>query len=117
MEGSLIINQSLCAYVRWALPYLPEEGVQAVVNFLTGDNLLAHVSFHIGTLDLIMTVDYPPSPQILKKVFEAIIGALATSNKGTFLSEGMYSADVFVKSPNRRTFYFPELENMNFGGF
>merc|ERR1711997_986632 len=27
------------------------------------------------------TVDYPPSPQILKKVFEAIIGALATSNK------------------------------------
>jgi len=81
MKGSLIINQSLCAYVRWALPYLPEEGVQAVVNFLTGDNLLAHVSFHIGTLDLIMTVDYPPSPQILKKVFEAIIGALATSDK------------------------------------
>ena len=35
MKGSLIINQSLCAYVRWALPYLPEEGVQAVVNFLT----------------------------------------------------------------------------------
>ena len=35
-----------------------------------------------------MTVDYPPSPQILKKVFEAIIGALATSDKGTFLSEG-----------------------------
>ena len=28
-----------------------------------------------------MTVDYPPSPQILKKVFEAIIGALATSDK------------------------------------
>ena len=116
MKGSLIINQSLCAYVRWALPYLPEEGVQAVVNFLTGDELLAHVSFHIGTLDLIMTVDYPPSPQILKKVFEAIIGALATSNKGTFLSEGTHT-DVFVKSPKRRTFYFPELENLNFGDF
>ena len=40
-EGRLIINQSLCAYVRWALPYLPEEGVEAVANFLTGDQLLA----------------------------------------------------------------------------
>ena len=54
-EGSAIINQSLSAYVRWALPYLPEEGVQAVKNFLTQDQLLAHVSFHIGTLDLILT--------------------------------------------------------------
>ena len=54
-EGSAIINQTLSAYVRWALPYLPEEGVQAVKNFLTQDQLLAHVSFHIGTLDLILT--------------------------------------------------------------
>ena len=55
-----------------------------------------------------MTVDYPPSPEILKKVFEAIIGALATSNKGAFLSEGTHT-DVFVKSPNRQTSYFPQL--------
>ena len=34
--------------------------------------------------------------------------------KGPFLSEG---TDVFVISPNRRTFYFPELENLNFGDF
>ena len=88
LEGSHIIKQSLCAYVRWALPYLPEEGVQAVVKFLTTDQLLAHVSFHIGTLDLIMTVDYPPSPKILKKVFEAIIGALASSDKVPFIYYG-----------------------------
>ena len=34
--------------------------------------------------------------------------------KDTFLSEG---TDAFVISPNRRTFYFPELENLNFGDF
>ena len=33
-------------------------------------------------------------------------------DKGTFLSE---DTDGFVISPNRRTFYFPELENLNFG--
>ena len=36
------------------------------------------------------------------------------SCKGTFLSEG---TDVFVISPKRLTFYFPELENLNFGDF
>ena len=33
-------------------------------------------------------------------------------DKGTFLSEDI---DVFVISPNRRTFHFLELENLNFG--
>ena len=32
--------------------------------------------------------------------------------KGTFLSE---NTDVFVITPNRRTFFFPETENLNFG--
>ena len=32
--------------------------------------------------------------------------------KGTFLSE---STDVFVKTPIRRTFFFPETKNLNFG--
>ena len=33
-------------------------------------------------------------------------------DKGTFLSE---DTDVFVRTPNRRTFFFPETENLNFG--
>ena len=32
--------------------------------------------------------------------------------KGTFLSE---DNDVFVITPSRRTFFFPETENLNFG--
>ena len=34
--------------------------------------------------------------------------------KGTFLSE---STDVFVITPNRQTFFFPETKNLNFGDF
>ena len=34
--------------------------------------------------------------------------------KGTFFSE---STDVFVITPNRLTFFFPETENLNFGYF
>ena len=34
------------------------------------------------------------------------------TDKAAFLSE---STDVFVISSNRRTFFFPETENLNFG--
>ena len=36
------------------------------------------------------------------------------NGKGTFFSE---STDVFVITPNRRTFFFPETETENFEGF
>ena len=35
-------------------------------------------------------------------------------SKGTFLSE---STDVFFITPNKRTFFFPETEILNFGEF
>ena len=40
------------------------------------------------------------------------IGGEGGSSKGTFLSK---DNDVFVISPKRQTFYFPELGNLNFG--
>ena len=38
--------------------------------------------------------------------------ASARKLKGAFLSE---DTDVFVMSPNRQTFYFPQIKNLNFG--
>ena len=46
--------------------------------------------------------------QTIEVVQDKIIPKL----KGMFLSEG---TDVFVITPNKRTFFFPETENLNFG--
>ena len=46
--------------------------------------------------------------EILRKSKEKITDTV----KGTFLSEG---TDVFVQTPNKRTFLFPETENYDFG--
>ena len=54
-EGKKCILDTLKVYLRTTLPYLPEEGIEAVTKFLTSEELLAHVSFHIGTLDLVLT--------------------------------------------------------------
>lgn len=79
--GKRVILDSLRAYLRTSLPHLPEEGVEAITNFLTREELLAHVSFHIGTLDLVLSQEYPPSVQTMSQVFEALIGALASEDE------------------------------------
>ena len=56
--GKRVILDSLRAYLRTSLPHLPEEGVEAITNFLTREELLAHASFHIGTLDLVLSQVY-----------------------------------------------------------
>ena len=54
-SGRKVIEESLRGYLRWAMPFLPEEGVDAFTHFLMQKKLLAHVSFHIGTMDLILS--------------------------------------------------------------
>lgn len=63
-KGKDVIESTLTQYIRWALPHLPDEGVHALRTFLTTEKMLAHVSFHIGTMDLIMTEVIIPSTQI-----------------------------------------------------
>ena len=66
-EGKKCILDTLKVYLRTTLPYLPEEGIEAVTKFLTSEELLAHVSFHIGTLDLVLTEVSYSNMQLFKK--------------------------------------------------
>ena len=77
MVGSNFIVKPLKAFVRTALPYIPEEGVEAITDFLTSDEMLARIAFHIGTKDLILSKKYPPSQQTYANVFRALAGALS----------------------------------------
>ena len=75
--GNKLIQESLEGFVRKALPYIPEDGVKAIKCFLTTDEMLARISFHIGTKDLILSKEYPPSRGTYADVFKAIVGALS----------------------------------------
>ena len=48
----------------------------------------------------------------LVRIFISKSKHFEVDDKDTFLSE---DTDVFVMTPNRRTFFFPETENLNFG--
>ena len=75
--GNNIIGDTLKAFVRIALPNIPEEGVEAIKSYLTSDEMLSRISFHIGTKDLILSKEYPPSRETYANVFKAVVGALS----------------------------------------
>ena len=76
LRGDDILEEVVSAYVRTALPHLPEEGVSALTAHLTTDEKLAHVSFHLGTMDLVLTKEYPPSVRTMADAFRALVAAL-----------------------------------------
>ena len=53
--GAKFLEASLLKYTRSAFPYLPEDGVEALVKHLMTERVLSDISFHIGTKDLIMS--------------------------------------------------------------
>ena len=72
-----MIKESIQGFVRSALPYIPEEGVEEIEKYLTSDEMLSRVSYHIGTKDLILSKEYPPSRETYSDVFKAVVGALS----------------------------------------
>lgn len=78
--GYQIVAQTLAGYVQLCLPKLPPDGVEAIVKHLMSEDHLAHVSFHIGTKDLILSEEYPPSVSNIAQVFLALVAALNESS-------------------------------------
>jgi len=77
VEGIGLLDRCLTSWLRGALPALPEQGIQAVKEYLTSEDVLSDIAFHIGCKDLIQAVEYPPLRADYAKAFQALVGALA----------------------------------------
>ncbi|XP_046663674.1 39S ribosomal protein L44, mitochondrial [Homalodisca vitripennis] len=89
-KGEYIIAEYSKRYLRTVYPRFPEEGICSVSDYLLSDDVLADISIHIGTSDLILTPDYPPSDKTLANVLKAVVYALS-------LSSGEDKASIFVR--------------------
>jgi len=75
-KGVAIINEALTHWLRSALPFLPEEGINAILQYLTSENMIADIAFHIGLRELVLSEEYPPSARSLNLTLQALVGAL-----------------------------------------
>lgn len=80
-KGRKLASQYVEAYLRYHLPKYPDEGIDALQNYLLSTEKLAYISSNLGSKEIILAAEYPPSDESLSQTFLAIIGALEESQK------------------------------------
>lgn len=82
-----------------AYPELPAKGLEALVDFLTGQELVSYVAQNLAIQDLTLCRDFPAPPEVLQRTFLAVIGALLESSgperTGVFVRVGSLSAGLY----------------------
>lgn len=68
----------------------PSDIVNSIHDYLTTDEMLAHVAKHLGVIDLVKATEYPLETKTLADAFKAIVAALSFSND-------LSRAQLFVK--------------------
>ncbi|KAM8788196.1 large ribosomal subunit protein mL44 [Rhynchonycteris naso] len=80
-EQGLSFSQTcLTQLLQDAFPDLPTEGVQSLVDFLTGEDVVCHVARNLAVEQLTLSAEFPVPPAVLRQTFFAVIGALLQSS-------------------------------------
>ncbi|XP_034945036.1 39S ribosomal protein L44, mitochondrial [Chelonus insularis] len=78
-RGKTLTSKIIQLYLSSALPRAPEECIRAFHDHLMLPTTLANSSSLIGTKDIILSEEYPPSQEVLAETFLALVAALAES--------------------------------------
>ncbi|XP_022195946.2 39S ribosomal protein L44, mitochondrial-like [Nilaparvata lugens] len=89
-EGNEIIHNYALNFIRSAFPKFPEEGVIAVLNYLSNDENLSTLAEKLGLADLMLTIEHPVDTVNLSNGFRAVVAAISESS-------GVDRANLFVR--------------------
>ncbi|XP_036176264.1 39S ribosomal protein L44, mitochondrial [Myotis myotis] len=79
-QGSSFSKACLTQFLENAFPDLATEGVQSLVDFLTGEEVVCHVARNLAVEQLTLSAEFPVPPTVLRQTFFAVIGALLQSS-------------------------------------
>lgn len=79
-KGEELMTEFIISYLNISLPKFPRDGIKGIFKHLTSDQVLADISKNLGTKDLILSADYPPTEQNYVNTIKAVIGALFESS-------------------------------------
>ncbi|XP_009467661.1 PREDICTED: 39S ribosomal protein L44, mitochondrial [Nipponia nippon] len=96
-QGMSFSRSYLTQCFEGAYPDLPAEGIGALVDFLTSQELVSYVAQNLSVQDLTLCKEFPVPPNVLQRTFFAVIGALLDSS-------GPEKTGIFV-----RDFFIPQL--------
>lgn len=79
-KGEELMTEFIISYLNISLPTFPRDGIKGIYKHLMSNETLTHVSKNLGTKELIMSSDYPPTDDVYVKTLKAIVGALFESS-------------------------------------
>ncbi|XP_074047365.1 large ribosomal subunit protein mL44 [Macrotis lagotis] len=79
-QGKAFSQTCLTQLLGGAYPCLPVEGVQAIVDFLTHEDVICHVARNLAVEQLTLSAEFPVPQAVLQQTFFAVIGALLQSS-------------------------------------
>lgn len=79
-QGSSFSQTCLTQFLEDAFPHLPAEGIQSLVDFLTGEEVVCHVARNLAVEQLTLSAEFPVPSTVLQQTFFAVIGALLQSS-------------------------------------
>ena len=62
----MFLQLNLYSWLRESYDKLPEEMIQDILHYLTSDQVMAEVGFHIGLREVVLSEEYPPSAASLR---------------------------------------------------
>lgn len=79
-DGEALVKNYLPAFLRCNMPYVPEEGITSLYEYLTSTDMLAHVACHLGVADIVQHPEWPRPNASIAQAFYAVIGAINEEN-------------------------------------
>ncbi|XP_053162701.1 39S ribosomal protein L44, mitochondrial isoform X2 [Hemicordylus capensis] len=97
LQGASFAHSYLKQCFEEAYPKLPPAGIEALVDYLTSEELVSYIARNLSLQDLTLCAEFPEPPNVLQQTFFAVIGALLQSS-------GPLRTEIFV-----RDFFIPQL--------
>lgn len=79
-QGLSFSHRCLTQFLEDEFPNLPTEGIESLVNFLTGEAVVCHVASNLAVEQLTLSAEFPVPQPVLRRTFFAVIGALLQSS-------------------------------------
>ncbi|XP_060098207.1 large ribosomal subunit protein mL44 [Heteronotia binoei] len=96
-QGASFSRSYLTECLEKAFPKMPPAGIEAIINFLTGEELVFYIAKNLSLHDLTLCAEFPVPSNVLQRTFFAVIGALLQSS-------GPQRTELFI-----RDFLIPQL--------
>ncbi|XP_063162749.1 large ribosomal subunit protein mL44 [Candoia aspera] len=97
LQGASFSHSYLAQCFEEAYPKMPPAGIEALVSYLTSEELASYIARNLSLQELTLCAEFPVPPKVLQQTFFAVIGALLQGNSSQ-------RTEIFV-----RDFFIPQL--------